>query len=353
MEGTTPAPVVTEQPAQQQGNPEHHINRQPRDFSGRVNGAPRPGGPPAPKPEGQGADARQPGETAAEHQQRIKFKWTKSRATGEEVEEEATLDDVARWRSSHHTMHAKFEEASKLRKEAEQIQRDFEDGLTKPDAFRKMLEANLRKQGMDARAAREQVRETLAMTLAGLLDEDDLSPEQRELRELREREAARAREEEEAEATTRLEQHKESVRQKAAVWAEKIGGALKAAKDGGLPVTDSAIRAMSGHLSASMRHGVGCTEAELVEVYREDLRQNTGATIAAMDFADIRRLFPDVVKKIHAGLRAEAQQKKPGAIRSQPGAPSSPRPTPEEPIRIASGDFEAYQQAVNSLRGRG
>jgi hypothetical protein len=347
MEGTTPAPVVTEQPAQHPGSPEHHIHRQPRDFSGKVNGAPRPGGPPAPKQEG--SEVRQPGETAAQAAQRQKFAY---KANGKDYEEELTQEEVAQRLSREKAAYSKFEDAARLRKEAEQREADFASALEDPKAFQKQIEQYLQKKGMSAADARLHAKDHVTRVLAGYLDEDDLSPEQRELRDLRAEREEREREEEESQSAAEVEKHKESVRAKAKVWANKIGGALQAAKDGGLPVTDAAIKAMSGHLSASMRNGVGCTEAELVEVYREDLRTNVGATIGAMDFADLRRLFPDVVKKVHAGLRAEVQQRKaPGARPLPISGPRTP-PAEEGPVAIASDDFAAYQAAMNGRRGR-
>lgn len=300
MEGTTPtaAPADAQQ-TQQQVDPNHHINRQPRDFSGRVNGPPRPGAPAA-KPEG--------AEPTPEPQRyKVRYK-----ANGQDVEEEldeATLSTrLARERGAY----AKFEEAAKLRKDADALLKDFEEGLTKPETFRKRLEANFVKQGAKPEEARARVRDILAHSLGDLLHEDDLSPEQRELRALREEREARQQEEEGARAEQELEEHRADVRERAKVFQQRLGSVLTKAKEGPIPVTEAAMRAMGQHLLANMRHGVEMTDDELVDVFHEEVRGNVGATLGQMEFEDIERQYPDVMRKIHAGLLAKRQAGKPG-----------------------------------------
>lgn len=335
MEGTTPtaAPAEATQPQVHPGDPEHqhHINRQPRDFSGRVNGPPRPGAP-APKPE-EAPQAEPPPKV------RVKYK-----ANGQEVEEELDYETLSTRLARERGAYSKFEEAAKLRKEADSILKDFEEGMTRPEVFRKRLEANLVKQGAKPEEARARVRDILAHSLGELLHEDDLSPEQRRLRELEEREAQRQQEDEDARAEAALEEHRAEVRERAKAFQQRLGAALMKAKQGPLPVTEAAMRAMGQHLLASMRNGVGCTDEELVEVFNDEVRGNVGATLGQMEFSDIERLFPDVVRKIHAGLLAKRQTGRPGA-RPAPTPAHRQRPAEAEPLVIASDDFEAYRKA--------
>lgn len=337
MEGTTPtaAPADAQQPQTHPSDPanQHHITRQPRDFSGRVNGPPRPGAQ---------ATRETPAEgTQAEPPPKVKVKY---KANGQDVEEEldeATLSTrLARERGAY----SKFEEAAKLRKDAEQMLRDFEEGLTKPETFRKRLEANFAKQGLKPEEARAKARDILAHSLGQLLQEDDLSPEQRRLQELEEREALRQQEEEDARAEEALEEHRAEVRERAKVFQQRLGSALMKAKEGPIPVTEAAMQAMGRHLLANMRHGVEMTDEELVDVFQEEVRGNVGATLGQMEFADIERLFPDVVRKVHAGLLAKRQAAKPGA-RPQPAPAPRARSAEAEPVVIASDDFEAYRKA--------
>lgn len=342
MEGTTPtaAPADTQQPQTHPGDPAHHITRQPRDFSGRVNGPPRPGAP-APKPEGQ--DEEQP---AAPQKVRVKYK-----ANGQDVEEELDHETLATRLARERGAYSKFEEAAKARKEAEQIRKDFEEGLTDPAQFRKRLEANFVRQGAKPEEARTRARDILAHSLGQLLQEDDLSPEQRRLRELEEREAQRQREEEDALAEQEAEEHRAVVREKAKAFTQRLAGALQKAKEGALPVTEASMQAMGKHLLANMKNGVECTDEELVEIHAEEVRGNVGATLGQMDFADIKRLFPDVVRKVHAGLLAERQGPKGGGARPAPAPVQRQRPAEAEPVPVASDDFAAYQEAMRRRRG--
>lgn len=343
MEGTTPtaAPADAAQPQTHPGDPasQHHIHRQPRNFSGQVNGPPRPGAPAPREVPAEGVQAEPP--------QKVKVKY---KANGQEVEEELDHETLSTRLARERGAYSKFEEAAKLRKDAEQMMRDFEEGLTDPAQFRKRLEANFTKQGLKPAEARAKARDILAHSLGGLLQEDELSPEQRRLQELEEREAARQREEEDARAEQELEEHRAVVREKKEVFVKRLGSALMKAKEGPLPVTEAAMQAMGKHLLASMRHGVECTDEELVGVFEEELRGNVGATLGQMEFADIERLFPDVVRKVHAGLLAKRQAAKPGA---RPPAPAQrQRPAEAEPVPVASDDFAAYQAAMNARRGR-
>lgn len=341
MEGTTPtaAPADASQQQVHPGDPAHHIHRQPRDFAGRVNGAPRPGAPAQRETPAEGQQAEPPPKVT------VRYK-----ANGQEVVEELDYDTLAARLARERGAYSKFEEAAKVRKEAEQLRKEFEDGLADPVQFRKRLEANFVRQGLKPDAARAKARDILAHSLGGLLQEDDLSPEQRELQALREEREARQREEENALAEQELEEHRSVVREKAKAFTARLGAALQKAKAGPIPVTESAMRAMGAHLLASMRHGVECTDEELVEVFHEEARGNVAALLGEMEFPDIERLYPDLVRKVHAGLLAKRQAAKPGA---RPPAPAQrQRPAEVEPVPVASDDFAAYQAAMNARRGR-
>lgn len=355
MEGTPPAAApadASQQPQVHPGDPSHHIHRQPRDFSGRVNGAPRPGG--QARADVPTDSQRQANETEAQAARRMRVKYAVGK---EEREEELSQEELSAALAERHQlremkrgMHSKFEEAAKVRKEAEQLRKEFEEGLADPVQFRKRLEANFVKQGLKPDAARAKARDILAHSLGGLLQEDDLSPEQRELQALREEREARQREEEEALAEQELEEHRGVVREKAKAFTARLGAALQKAKAGPIPVTESAMKAMGAHLLASMKHGVECTDEELVEVFHEEARGNVSAILGEMEFPDIERMYPDLVRKVHAGLLAKRQAAKPGA---RPPAPAQrQRPAEAEPVPVASDDFAAYQAAMNARRGR-
>lgn len=342
MEGNATAPVVTEQPTTQQpeARPDHHIHRQPRDFAGRVNGAPRPGAPTA-RAEGQ------PPEATPEPAPRVKVKY---KANGQDVEEELDHETLAARLARERGAYSKFEEASRLRKEAERIQQDFEEGLSNPAQFRARLEANFVKRGMDKHEAREEVRKLFAYGLSGILDEDEMDPRDKELREYRERERQREEEEEGRRAEAARAEFGKKVEAKRQEFTTRISAAMQAAAKGGLPVDEESMRVMGRHLLASMRHGVGCTEAELVAVYEADLDAGVGSRLKGLSFDQIKARYPDLVRTVHAGLR-EQRAKQPGTTRPAPSVGAS-RPAEPEPVRIASDDFEAYQKAMRERRGR-
>lgn len=336
MAGETAAPT-TQAPAPAEGaqpQGQHHINRQPRAFNGRVNGppAPAPGAARAPAPGGQEPPPSEP-------PPKVKVKY---KVNGAFVEEELDHETLANRLSREKASYGKFEEAAKLRQQAEKIQKDFVTGVSDPKEFRKRMTSNLVAQGMDPSEAQARVHDTLALALADVLDEADLSPQERELRELRQLKEERQQAEKDAEAQQKHEAFSARVHARAQDFTTTISKAFETAARGGLPVNEKTLAVMGEHYLANMAHGVNCTPEELVQVFEQDLDQVGDTRFSSLGYEGMKQRYPGVVKMIHAGLRAEAQSRKAGPPRQVTEGRVSTQKPPAAREPVHSGDIQSY-----------
>lgn len=323
-------PQVQQQSGQQAQT--HHSHAQPRTPQGQFSGQ-QPGQPTVP--------GQQPGETAAQAEARIRVKY---KANGQDFEEELDQATLALRLSRERAAYSKFEEAAKLRKEADAREAALRQSLANPNHFRKVLFKEALQAGMSQADAREYAHDFMARALAGHLDEAEMDPRDRELLELRQREEERVRQQQEQEKAARAEQFKAGVRAKYETWKQDIISAAKAAGEAGLPVDEEMIRAMGKYRTQAMRHGVDCTTAELVNVAMQHADTYVGARLKNAPYEVLAKRYPDIVRTIRLGLRAQAQ-----AARNPAARPATPTGQPAragEPPRKAfsSSDFRSFEK---------
>lgn len=328
-----PAAPQVQQPAQPQQT--HHSHAQPRE-QGRFNGPPQAGQPTVP--------GQQPGETAAQAEARIRVKY---KANGQDFEEELDQATLALRLSRERAAYSKFEEAAKLRKEADARDAALRQSLSNPNQFRQVLYQEAIRAGYSKQDAAEYAHDFMARALAGHLDEAEMDPRDRELLEYKQREQEQERQRQEQEQAARAEAFKASVRAKYETWKQDIITAAKAAGEAGLPVDEEMIRVMGKHRTQSMRHGVECTTAELVDVAMKHADTYVMSRLKSAPYEVLAKRYPDIVKTIRLGLRAQAQ-----AARNPPArvaTPGQPQPRPAEPPKKAfsSSDFRSFQRLAN------
>lgn len=324
------APQAQQQPGQQA--PQHHSHAQPRE-QGRFNGPPQAGQPTVP--------GQQPGETAAQAEARIRVKY---KANGQDFEEELDQATLALRLSRERAAYSKFEEAAKLRKEADAREAALRQSLANPNQFRKVLFQEALRAGLSKQDAAEYAHDFMARALAGHLDEAEMDPRDRELLELRQREEERVRQQQEQEKAARAEQFKAGVRAKYETFVNDISAAVKAMGEAGIPVDEEMIRAVGKHRTQAMRHGVECTTAELVNVAMQHADTYVGARLRNAPYEVLAKRYPDIVRTIRLGLRAQAQ-----AARNPAARPVTPTGQPAragEPPRKAfsSSDFRSFEK---------
>lgn len=324
------APQVQQQPGDVSAS--HHSHAQPRTPQGQFSGQ-QPGQPSVP--------GQKPGETAAQAEARLRFKY---KADGQEIEEELTQAEIAQRLARDRASYQRFEEGIKARKEAEARAQALRQSLSNPNQFRQILYREAIQAGYSEADAREYAHDFMARALAGHLDEAEMDPRDRELLELRQREEERVRQQQEQEKAARAEQFKAGVRAKYETWKRDIISAAKAAGEAGLPVDEEMIRAMGKYRTQAMRHGVDCTTAELVNVAMQHADTYVGARLKNVPYEVLAKRYPDIVKTIRLGLREQARAfRNPGA---RPATPTGQPARAGEPPKKAfsSSDFRSFEK---------
>lgn len=325
-----PATPQTQQPAQAQ---QHHSQTQPRDV-GRFAGPPQTGQPAVP--------GQQPGETPAQAAARIRIAY---KADGKDYDEELTHAEIAQRLGRDRASYERFEKASQAQKDAAAREDALRQSLSNPSHFRQVLFREALRAGHSKEAAAEYAHDFMARALAEQLDESEMDPRDRELMEYRQREEERQRQEQEQQKTAKTEAFKATVRAKYETWKGDILAAAKAAGEAGLPVDEETIRAMGKYRIQSMRHGLDCSTAELVEVASKHVDGYVGARLKNASYATLAARYPDVVKTIRLGLRDQARAaRNPPPRAAPPGAPQVRAPAPPSKPSYSGSDFRSFER---------
>jgi transcriptional regulator with XRE-family HTH domain len=328
---TPVAPAAPQtQPAQT-----HHSHAQPRDV-GRFAGPPQAGQPAVP--------GQQPGETAAQAAARIRIAY---KADGKDYEEELTQAEIAQRLGRDRASYERFEKASQAQKDAAAREQALRQSLSNPTHFRQVLYQEAIRAGQSKAEAAEYAHDFMARALAGHLDEAEMDPRDRELMEYRQREEERQRQEEEHQKSQKAETFKASVRVKYEAWKNDIIEAAKAAGESGLPVDEETIRAMGKYRLQSMRHGLECSTAELVEVASKHVDGYVGARLKNAPYATLAARYPDLVKTIRLGLRDQARAARNPPPRTAPSGQQVRTPEPPKKPGYSASDFRSFQRLVN------
>jgi transcriptional regulator with XRE-family HTH domain len=331
----TPVAPAAPQTQPVQAQQTHHSHAQPRDV-GRFAGPPQAGQPAVP--------GQQPGETAAQAAARIRIAY---KADGKDYEEELTQAEIAQRLGRDRASYERFEKASQAQKDAAAREQALRQSLSNPTQFRQVLYQEALRGGYSKAEAAEYAHDFMARALAGHLDEAEMDPRDRELMEYRQREEERQRQEQEQEKTAKAEAFKAGVRVKYEAWKNDIIEAAKAAGESGLPVDEETIRAMGKYRLQSMRHGLECSTAELVEVASKHVDGYVGARLKNAPYATLAARYPDLVKTIRLGLRDQARAARNPPPRTAPAGQQQRPPEPPKKPGYSASDFRSFQRLVN------
>lgn len=259
-----------------------------------------------------------------------KEKW-KIKADGEEFEwDPSDIEATKRELSKARGANKRFEEAAKMRKQAE----TFFDMLKNPATLKQVLTDP--KVGVDLRKfAEEFVWEQI--------QEEKLTPEQkrqreveRELQKYREAEAKQKAEAETAQAEA-LRKHYE------ADFESKI---LSALQTGGIPNTRGAVRRMAYYLQQAIANNIDIQPTDLVARVRQDLAEEHRDMYSAADPSSLISLLgEDLAKKLRAADVKRLKSTQPEQYRKQPSTETSKRQGEKTPKRKTMDQFREELQS--------
>lgn len=239
----------------------------------------------------------------------------KLKIDGKEEEHEATEDELWAAHRERSTVKRRFEEAAKLRKEAE-------DSAKKSTELTERLKKSPMKVLRELGYTSEQALDILSGDFEEQLAEDEKSPAQRELEALRREkaEAAKAEAARGKEASTREEEA--AFAKEADEDALLIGEALKLSK---LPKDDLTFEVMAKAFYSNKRNGIGLTHEELAKATTAQIGSHIDGLLSSMDDDGVLDAFPKASKRIALALKARYAKKSTGGGLVRPRVEAPPR----------------------------
>jgi hypothetical protein len=210
----------------------------------------------------------------------------------------------------------KFQEAAKIRKQSEQL-----INLLKTDPMSVLQHPSL---GHDVRKIAEEF-------LYQRLQEDKMTPAERELMEVKEK--LRQKEAEEN-AVKEAETEKQNATLRAHYEDEYTKDILSTLKVSGLPQTSSTVKKMAYYMYQGLERGVELKASDVVKLVEEDYKRDIQEFITPLDSDRLTNfLSEDLLKKIRS--IDLARLKKPGqVVPAKDQAPSSNSTTSPKKISI-------------------
>lgn len=215
----------------------------------------------------------------------------------------------------------RFQEAAEAKQQAEELL-----GAAKQREFLKLAE----KAGM----SKAEAKEALEQTLLKLYEEDAMSPEERELRELRQ---LKAQQEAEAEARKRAEEQERLTKEEQKFLEKLESDLVDALEKSVLPPSPIMAKFAANYMSAAMANGIDLSPAEAVKLVEQDQITMAKQLVNGLPVSKLEEILgPKVVKAIRdAGV--EAIKKNESKLKPSPAAAApKPAPKPEGPKKAAS-----------------
>lgn len=244
---------------------------------------------------------------------------------GEELE--LPLDDIVKGYQKAQVSSKRFEEAARMRKEAEQLKEGLaavlrsENPEETAEFLSKAFGVDFRKMAEDYLLAKMEEEET----------EKKLTPEQKRIRELEREHARRQQEDQQRQQTEAQQKHEEETLR---YYEEYTKGVTNELKRLNLPMTTTMVKragdAMAAHL-AVLGPNEDIDMAEAVESARDGFRSEFQEYLSAMDGkALLEEIGTDLLQKIRKADVA--------AVRSANPAQTPRNPQPERPGQTPRGD---------------
>jgi hypothetical protein len=169
----------------------------------------------------------------------------------------------------------------------------------------------------------DEIREQLSGVLySEFIEPEQLTAEQRRIRDLEARLSEREAAEKSAAEKQRLADEEKSTAEAAASLEAEFSEAIKS---GGLPPTKAAVRAVAAELARFEDRGISLSLDEAVRRVRERVGQDTGEYVASASLDELRALWGDkatsaLLNKVLAWANAQ--------VRSPTGPAARPQPRP-------------------------
>lgn len=262
------------------GQREQHSRTRAHDEQGRFAG-------PAPKPKTEPKAKETPPPAPA----RLKFRVPKEEGEGEEELELTPEEASQRLAEARKLARARDEERAareKAEKEGAAFRR-LTAGLKDGQSRAQLLRGFMRDSGLSA----EEAEDALAEALHGELEERSLSPEQRRIRELEEREAQREEEERTRKADAEMEAFTKAARAKEAEYSKVWGEALEKT---GLPKTPELLADIARHHILNKKKGLSLTADELANYASARFDAGLGVRLKGVSGEEFAKRFPEAAK---------------------------------------------------------
>lgn len=244
----------------------------------------------------------------------------KLNADGEELE--VDINELKRGYAHQKAANKVYQEGQMAVKQAQALV----DAMRDPEKFFEIA----KRLGHDPRKITESY-------LARQLEDDMLTPEQREYRELKAWKAAKEAEEEEA----KREREEAELSELEAKYIEEYNNQFVAAlKESRLPATRTSVAAMARYIQAAANKNYAMTPAEAAKLVQQDLRQIAKSTFSEADAEALAEILgEEVVNKLRQAsvkkIKDPTQFLKGKAATSVPGKPKKPHQiTPKRPSTL-------------------
>jgi len=251
----------------------------------------------------------------------------------DDEESELDEDEVIKGYQKAAASTKRFQEAAKLRKEAEELK---EQMLKNPFS------------ALSGKMDKRQLREMTEQWLLEQLDEDQLSPEQKRLRELEAKEKSWQEEKEDRERKEAEKQLQEESSKAAQKYEKEFVSALEA-RD--LPKSYATIKKMAYHVRNAAQQGYDLTVDEAADLVQEELQNDIKDLVGKLDAEQLIRVFgKDIADKIRKHDVAKIKNPKSSSSKSEPK--STGNKSKDEDKYVGTAGFRKLQEELRAkLRG--
>lgn len=265
------------------------------------------------------AGGKKPGESAAAAAKRM----LKAIVDGKEVEveEEAAIRAFQKEKASE----KRFGEASALKKQAEQFLQQLKRGTSDPRVMAEIIKKIDPEKGDFRKIAEDYLYQ--------LIQDEQLSPEQKELKAAREKLAEVERQEQERIEAEKNQQASELQQKFTKEYQTDIIGALE---QSGLPKTEYTVARMARYMHMALVRGVELKAADVVDFVWKDYQRDLGAfrSLPAEKLLDM--IGPELADKIREFDLAKLRN----------GGGSAPADTTKPPIPGESKEFHGKKEPL-------
>lgn len=216
------------------------------------------------------------------------------------VEEEWSAEDLKKYAQIGRAKDKRFEESAKAKKEAESLK----------DRYKSAPWEVMRELGLDPREMSEKY-------LLAQLEEEQLSPSQKEERALKKRLKDYEDKELSAKEAREAESHAQEVQKHAVQLDQEISAALQTSA---IPKSPAAIRRVAKVMFDALEAGEDISTAEAISMVEEEYESDIKELFALMGDPS-KFLPPDLAKK----LMGQHLEKVKGAPQSRPASPAAPK----------------------------